>query len=263
MKNIFKKILISIILIIVFFASKGFTQDINTTDFKAIHIVNTWQIPNSNGELLTFPITEDLISSKDYMILKSTVIRPTQTVSVNHAGISTNISTVYDTLHGYFICKRIEKFGLYYDSLSAPVSKIMAVDSVTKDLFRIPQFFYSIRGKGKDSMTVIRDERNGRLIEKFTDTRLGIQYPDSSYFYYQKKPLDYSYIIKEKRPDSMYLYKALIIYNPILKGTFPDAIIDIKKYMHSFVITEIDVPEQTNIKKLIEKFNKAYNSIGK
>lgn len=263
MKNTLKRVSIVLLPIIAFSISKGFAQNINMADFRAIHIVNTWQIPHSSGELLIFPITDDLVSSKNYMILRSTVIRPTETVKVNQAGISTHVSTVYDTLHGYFICRRMEKFGLYYDSLSVPTGKIMAVDSITKDLFRIPQFFYNIRGRGKDSITVLRDEKNGRLIEKFTDKRLGIQDPDSSYFYYQKKPLDYSYIIKDKRPDSMYLYKALIIYNPSPKGTFSNVNYNVKKYMHSFIITEIDVPDQTNIKKLIDKFNKEYSTTGK
>lgn len=61
-------------------------------------------------------------------------------------------------------------------------------------------------------------------------------------------------IIKERRVDQMYLYKAVILYNPVKKGVFPNLDYDVKKYCHSFEISEIAVPEQENLRKLIDKF---------
>lgn len=101
-------------------------------------------------------------------------------------------------------------------------------------------------------MNVVRDEKKGVLIEKFLNKRREIQEPDSSYFYFRKTPMDFSFIVKDKRDDNMYLYKMRAICNPSPKGSFSNVNVDVKKYEHKFEITEIEVPE-IEIKNIIDK----------
>jgi hypothetical protein len=82
--------------------------------------------------------------------------------------------------------------------------------------------------------------------------------PDSSYFYFRKKPLGYSFLIKDKRPDNMYLYKAVIIFNHIPKADNINNVSEEKtKFKHSFELKEVDVPDKENLKILIEKFKRS------
>jgi len=162
-----------------------------------------------------------------------------------------------DTSYLYYVCRRGEKYGLLFVSLSSVKGEPYYVDSLINNFLKVPAFFYGVKSKNQDSMTFIVDKKAGTLIEKFTNKRTGVQEPDSSYFYYRKKPLTYSYLIKEKRLDQMYLYKAIMIFNPVKKGTFSNLDYDVKKYQHSFEISEINVPEEAIILQVIEKFIKS------
>jgi len=253
MKIVFKRALL-IVLVFYFGNSYGFTTATDTTKMKALHISTIFQIPHSSGDILIFPKTPDIIYNNDYVVLRSPHNKTTVTARMNEAPTAIKV----DTSYSYYICKRGEKYGLMYDSISSPTGKRYFVDSLINDFLRIPAFFYGARSKNKDSVTIISDQKAGIVIEKFTDKRTGVQEPDSSYFYYRKKPLAFSYLINDPRPDRMYLYKAVMVFNPVKKSTFPNLNYDVKKYNHSFEISEIQVPDENNLKMLIDKFKKSY-----
>jgi hypothetical protein len=255
MKIVLKRVLL-IVLVFAFANSYGFTTDTDTTKMRALHISTIFQIPHSSGDILIFPKTPDIIYNNDYVVLRSPHNKTTVTARMNEAPTAIKV----DTSYAYYICKRGEKYGLMYDSASSLTGKRYFVDSLINDFLRIPAFFYGVKSKHKDSMTVISDKKTRTVIEKITNKRTGVQEPDSSYFYYRKKPLAFSYLIKEPRPDGMYLYKAVMIFNPVKKGTFPNLDYDVKKYNHSFEISEIPVPDEQNLKMLIDKFKKSYES---
>lgn len=52
----------------------------------------------------------------------------------------------------------------------------------------------------------------------------------------------------------MFLYKARAICNATSQGRFSNVNFDVKKYEHSFEITEIDVPD-AELKTVIDLFN--------
>lgn len=255
MKIVLKRDLL-IALIFGFLNSYGFTYNTDTSKMKALHISTIFQIPHSSGDILIFPKTPDIIYSNQFVVLRSPHNKTTVTGRMNERPTAIKI----DTSYAYYICKRGEKYGLMYDSASAIEGKRYFVDSLINDFLRIPAFFYGVKSKNKDSMTVISDKKKGFLVEKFTNKRTGVQEPDSSYYYYRKKPLAFSYLIKEPRPDRMYLYKAVMIFNPVKKGEFSNLDYDVKKYSHSFEISEIPVPDAQNLKMLIIKFKKSYES---
>lgn len=51
-----------------------------------------------------------------------------------------------------------------------------------------------------------------------------------------------------------------MIFNPVKKGKSPNLDYDVKKYNHSIEISEIPVPDEQNLKMLIDKFKKSYES---
>jgi len=251
--------LFMLILAMFYVSSNGFTYEADLTGFKAIHISNIWQIPLATGEHSTWPNTPDIIYSKDYKIIRSVRTRTTMYVKVSSTGEEETVKpNTLDTICAFFICRTGEKYGLLYDSLSTMAGKPYRVDSLINDFLRFPAIFYNGRGKGKDSISTIRDDKKGLLTERIIQRKYDELSPDTSYFYYRKKQLDYSYLIKDKRADNMYLYKAIIIYNHIPKAQNVNNISDEKtKFRHSFEITEIDVPDKENIKNLIEKFKRS------
>lgn len=255
MKIVLKRDLL-IALIFSFLNSYGFTYDTDTSKMKALHISTIFQIPHSSGDILIFPKTPDIIYNNEFVVLRSPHNKTIVNARMNEAPTAIKV----DTSYAYYICKRGEKYGLMYDSASAIKGKRYFVDSLINDFLRIPAFFYGVKSKNKAAMTVTSDEKTESVIEKFTNKRTGVQEPDSSYFYYRKKPLAFSYLIKEPRPDRMYLYKAVMIFNPVKKGEFSNLDYDVKKYNHSFEISEIPVPDEQTVNMLIDKFKRSYES---
>lgn len=238
----------------------GFTSTKVESKFKAIHISWLFTVLQ-DGELVPQRQSIDVFYSKDYLIART---------RLNNFTINTRLKpgtnevidekVIIDSSYVYFISKRGEKFGLAFDSLSMKTARHIKLDVKTGNPIRLdvdsfvrstltpPAFFYGVKSKGKDSMSVVRDEKKGILIEKFLNKRREVQEPDSSYFYFRKKTMEFSFIVKDKRADNMYLYKARAICNPAPKGTFSNVNVDVKKYEHKFEITEIDVPEEELIK---------------
>lgn len=249
----------------------GFTCVKIDSKFKAIHI--SWLFTMLlDGELVPQRQSIDVFYSKDYLVARTrannftidTRLRP-GTNEVLHEKVTIDSSYVY------YISKRGEKFGLVFDSLSIKNDKHckldintgkpikLDVDSFIKSTLTPPAFFYGVKSKGKDSMTVVRDEKKGILIEKYLNKRREVQEPDSSYFYFRKKQMDFSFIVKNKRNDNMYLFKARAICNPASKGTFSNVNFDVKKYEHKFEITEIDVFE-SELTKVVDLFKNSIDN---
>lgn len=234
----------------------GFTITKVDSKFKAIHISWVFQML-TDGELIPQRQSIDVFYSKDYLIARkrafnfdiSTKLRPGTNEVVDE-------KTTRDSSFIYYISKRGEKFGLAFNSFKH--TKV-DVDSFIKSTLTPPAFFYTVKSKGKDSMSLVRDDKKGILIEKYLDKRREIQEPDSSYFYFRKKPMDYSFLVKDKRDDNMYLFKMRAICNPAPKGTFSNVDFNIKKYEHKFEITEIEVPE-AELKKVIDLFKNSINN---
>ncbi|CAM4231568.1 hypothetical protein SAMN06265348_107186 [Pedobacter westerhofensis] len=251
MKIVLKRLLI-IELVFSFVNSYGFSANTDTTKMKALHITTIFQVPHSSGDILIFHKTPDIIYDNDYVVLRSPYTKTSVTGRMNEAPTKIKVDTTY----AYYICRRGEKYGLLYDSATSSIGKRYFVDSLINDFLRIPAFFYGVKSKNVDFINVISDKKKGILIEKFVDRRTGVQEPDSSYFYYRKKPLAFSYLIKEKRPDQFFLYKAIMVFNPVKKGAFPGLEYDVKKYTHTFEISEIGVPDEQKIRVLIDKFKR-------
>lgn len=235
--------------------------------FKAIHIISTWEIPQKTGDHMTFTRSPDLIYSKNYEILIEPYPITTDYMKVDSLGRQFPDTTQQSTVEiGYtsFICRKGEKYGMEYTSNSDSTGKIYRVDSLIKDFLNIPAQFYYGRGKGKDSIKVIKDDKKGYLTEIIINRKVSETDPDSSYFYFRKKPLDYSFLIKDKRADNMYLYKAVILYNHILKSDNINNVPDEQtKFQQSFELAEIEAPDKEKLKKLIDKFNRSRGGIAK
>lgn len=249
----------------------GFTSNKVDSKFKAIHISWLFQML-TDGNLVPQRQSIDVFYSKDYLIARRrsfnfdivTKLKPGTNVLLDE-------KVIIDSSYIYLISKRGEKFGLAFDSLSIKTDKHIRldiktgkpvkldVDSFIKSTLTPPAFFYSLKSKGKDSMSVVKDEKEGILIEKYLDKRREVQEPDSSYFYFRKESMEFSFLVKDKRKDNMYLYKMRAICNAAPKGTFSNINYDVKKYEHLFEITEIDVPE-AELTQVIELYK---NSIDK
>lgn len=167
-------------------------------------------------------------------------------------------SLTLDSNDVYYISRRGDQFGLafYPPSINNGKPIKINIDSLVQSRLGAPAFFYKLRSKGKDSISIERDETKELLVEKYVYRRREVQEPDSLYFYFRKQLLEVSFNMKEQRKDGMRLYKARAICNATLKGRFPNVPFDVKKYEHSFEIKEVDVPEE-EIKAIIEKFNRA------
>ncbi|WP_158798786.1 hypothetical protein [Pedobacter sp. L105] len=265
--NFFLKIALIVLFFIVYIGFNSFTLNSDLEDFKAIRITNTWQIPQKTGDHLTFTRSPDLIYSNDYEIIREPYPITNTYVKINQLGLEVPDDKRPSTLkigYSFFICKKGEKYGMSYTSISDSVGKIYAVDSLIKDFLHFPSLFYIGRGKEKDSIKIIRNNRNAYLTEVITNRKLSETDPDSSYFFFRKKPLDYSFLIKDKRADNMYLYKAIIIYNHIPKADNINNVSEEKtKFRQSFEIQEVDVPDRKGIKILIDKFKRSSVKNGK
>lgn len=239
----------------------SFTFISDSGNFKAIHITSTWEFPQKTGDHLTFTRSPDLIYSKNYEILIEPYPISMDYIKVDSLGHQSPDPMRKSTIEiGYtsFICRKGDKYGMEYTSNSDSTGRIYQVDSLIKDFLHFPSRFYYGRGKGKDSIKVIKDNKNGYLTEIITNRKFSETDPDSSYFYFRKKPLDYSFLITDKRADNMYLYKAVILYNHILKADNINNVPDEQtKFQHSFEIREIEVPDKEKLKYLIKKFNKS------
>jgi len=245
-----------LILIIVMAIVYGFTSNNVDRDFKAIHIDCVFQMPDDTGNPITLRRSADVIYSKDYLIVRERSLNTNTVVKLNPGTNEVkDQSMTIDSNYVYYISKRAEKYGLTYDCLSDQSGKHskVNVDSLVKYFLSPPAFYYGAKSKGKDSVSVVRDEKKRILIEKYKNRRPVVQEPDSCYFYFTKKPMDFSFIMNINRDDNMHLYKAKIIYNYSPKGTFSNVNYDVKKFGHEFEITEIDVPE-AEIKKRIDIF---------
>lgn len=257
----FLKIALIVLLFTVSTGTIAFTLDNDLKGFKAIHISSIWEMPLNSGGYATFPNNPDLIYSKEYQILREPYSITTIYSKINHSGeeiTDEKRESQKDTCCHFFISKRGVKFGMLYRSLKDSSGTTYNVDSMITELFRYPSIFYKGRGRGKDSLTLIKDINKGLLVEKILQRKYGDdKSPDSSFFYYRKKPLDYSYFIKDKRLDHMYLYKA-IIFNHIPKTDDKNNLDKEKtKFKFSFEINDIDIPDPEGIKIIIEKFKRS------
>jgi len=247
--------LLVIAIILIFCA---FTHSKVDSKFKALHISWVFQML-IDGELVAERQYADVFCSKDYLIART---------RQNNFTVDTRLKpgtnevleekTTIDSSYVYYISKKGEKYGLAFNSSIYKTGKHIKidVDSFINSTLTPPAFFYSVKSKGKDSMYVERDVDKGILIEKYLNRRREVQEPDSSYFYFRKKPMPYSFIVKDKRDDDMYLYKMRAICNASPNGKFPNINYPVKKYEHAFEIIEIDVPEP-ELQKVIESFKQA------
>jgi hypothetical protein len=260
MKSFFKIALI-VPFVFVYIGFNSFTLNDDLKDFKAIHITSSWEIPQKTGDHMTFTRSPDLIYSNNYEILREPYPITNTYVKIDSSGQEIPDPMRPATLeirYRYYISKKGEKYGICYNSTSDSIGKIYPLDSLINDFLHFPSFFYNARGKGKDSIKIIRDNKNGYLTEIITNKKHSESDPDSSYFYFRKKPLGYSFLIKDKRPDNMYLYKAVIIFNHIPKADNINNVSEEKtKFKHSFELKEVDVPDKENLKILIEKFKRS------
>ncbi|MBB5639009.1 hypothetical protein HDE68_004947 [Pedobacter cryoconitis] len=257
----FLKIALIVPFVFVYIGFNSFTLNDDLKDFKAIHITSTWEVPQKTGEHMTFTRSPDLIYSNNYTISREPYEVTNTYVKINNSGQEVPDPMRPATLeirYRYCISKKGQKNGICYNSISDSTGKIYPLDSLIKDFLHFPSLFYYGRGKGKDSIKVIKDYKNGYLTEIITNRKMSERDPDSSYFYFRKKPLDYSFLIKDKRSDNMYLYKALIIFNHIPKADLINNVSEKKtKFKHSFELKEVDVPDKENLKILIEKFKRS------
>lgn len=216
---------------------------------------------------MTFTRSPDLIYSKDYEILRESYLSTKTYVKLNALGQEIpdeKHPATAETLYRYYIGKKGEKYGVCFKSNSDSIGKVYPLDSLIKDFLHFPSVFYNARGRGKDSIKVISDDKNGFLTEIITNRKLEEFEPDSSYFYYRKKPLDYSFLIKNHRADNMYLYKTVILYNHILRSDNINNVPDEQtKFQHSFELTEVEIPDKENIKRLIDKFKRSAGGVAK
>lgn len=258
MKNVLKRAIILSIVGITAILS-GFVSSRVNRGFKGIHFSGMFQVIEP-GRVYPDRQSFDVYYSKDYLIARghSNVYTIKSTMTPGSNNVSEGKLTL-DTSYIYYICKRGDKFGLAFDSLSMTTGKPMKkanVDSIVYSTIGAPAFFYKLRSKGKDSVNIEKDEINGLMVEKYIYKRREIQEPDSLYFYFRKQPLEISFNLKEHRKDNMYLYKARAICNATFQGRFSNVNFDVEKFEYSFEITEVDVPE-AEVTKVIELFRNA------
>ena len=265
--KIFFKMPLAVFFVIVFIGINSFTKNYDLEGFKAVHINSTWEFPRQTGDHLTFTRSPDIIFSKTYEIVREPYLITNTYVTLNNLGQEVpdkKRPATSETAYRYCICKRGEKYGVCYKSISDSIGKTYPLDSLINDFLHFPSVFYNARGKSKDSLRVVRDDKNGFLTEIITNKRLSETDPDSSCFYFRKKPLDYSFLVKDKRTDNMYLYKAVILFNHIPKVDNINHVPEEQtKYQHSFELTEIEIPDKENIKRLIDKFKRSSGGVTK
>lgn len=236
----------------------GFISSRVDPGFKGIHFSGMFQFLEP-GRVYPDRQSLDIYYSKDYLIARGHL--NVYSVGSSMTPGSNNVSEgklTLDTSYIYYICKRGEKFGLAFDSVSLTTGKPspVNVDSTVQAILGAPSFFYKLRSKGKDSVNIVSDESRGLLVEKYVYKRMGIQEPDSLYFYFKKQPLEISFNMREPRKDNMHLYKARAICNASSKGTFPNAAFDVAKFEYSFELTDTDVP-MGEVSDLIQRFKMA------
>jgi hypothetical protein len=234
----------------------GFTAIKSESKFKAVHINWVWQMLQ-NDELVPIRQSIDIFYSKEYLIAR-TRQRNVNTDTRLKPGTNDilNEKITIDSTYVYLISKKGERYGLtFFDTTSMVPNKHykMDVDSFIKATLIPPNFFYKLRSKSKDSISIVKDEKKGTLLEKYLYKRREIQEPDSMYFYFRKQPMEFSFPVKDGPIDYIYLYKTRAICNASKKGQFPNVNVDVHKYEHHFEITEIDVPE-IEIKSKIDQF---------
>ncbi|MCX2480973.1 hypothetical protein OQY15_17845 [Pedobacter sp. MC2016-15] len=257
MKNVFKgSVILSIVGVT--FIIFGFMSSRVDPGFKGIHFSGMFQFLEP-GRIHPDRQSLDVYYSKDYLIARGQL--NVYSIGSSMTPGSSNVSEgklTLDTSYIYYICKRGEKFGLAFDSVSFTTGKPtpVNVDSTVQAILGAPSFFYKLRSKGKDSVNIVRDESRGLLVEKYVYKRMEIQEPDSLYFYFRKQPLEISFNMKQPRKDNMHLYKARAICNASRKGTFPNANFDVAKFEYSFEITDTDVP-MGEVSDLIQRFKRA------
>lgn len=261
MKIVLKRTTLLILTVVIAILS-GFISAKVDSKFKAIHFSGVFQMVQ-NGDLYPFRQSLDIFYSKDYLIAKTRLSNFTSSSTIESGTNKVlNGNLIIDSSYVYYISKRGDKFGLAFDSLSIETGKPIKVnvDSIVQSILGAPAFFYKLKSKGKDSVSIERDETKGLLVEKYIYKRREVQEPDSLYFYFRKQPLEVSFNLKEQRKDNMYLYKARAICNATPKGTFSNVNFDVKKYEHKFEITEIDVPE-AELTKIVDLFRNSIDEL--
>lgn len=114
----------------------------------------------------------------------------------------------------YFMFKKNELFGYYFDSLKSQNPRKMNVDSLLNEkAFKANNFYDSIN----DSLIIkIKKQENIPLIEKYIPKiRYDFSYPDTTIFYYSNKlkNLNYSFSKDLEKKNNHKISKVRMIYN--------------------------------------------------
>jgi hypothetical protein len=256
--KIFLKKAVFLFFTVVILMLLGFISSNINSGFRGIHFNGMFQFIEP-GRVHPNRQSLDVFYSNDYLIARDrlNVYSAKSSINPGSAQVSGGNLTL-DTSYIYYICKRGEKFGLAFDSVSFRTGKPVPinVDSTIQSILGAPAFFYKLKSKGKDSVNIIRDDSKGLLLEKYAYRRREIQEPDSLYFYFTSQPLEISFNMKEQRKDKMQLYKMRAICNAAPKGTFLNTNFDVKKFEYMFELTETEVP-MGEVSDLIQRFKMA------
>lgn len=121
----------------------------------------------------------DIFYSKEFLIAKERLNVYTSGSTIESGTNQVvNGQLSIDSGYVYYISKRGDKFGLAFDSLSMKTGKPLMkanVDSIVYSTLGAPAFFYKLRSKGKDSISIERNEITGIMIEKYLFKRREIQ----------------------------------------------------------------------------------------
>ena len=201
---------------------------------------------NSDARLFLYEDTIAVIDYKNYSLYE---FADTYTVQNDTTLIEKKI------LNRYFLHRKKELYGYYYDSLDDKTGKRMKMDSLlTKRAYYNQSLFDSTEG-----MELITSQKNiegYELIEKYKcETKIDITYPDTVIVYYSNKLKNVSFTLS-KIMDSvkkMKVQKTRAIYNSQFIQGYPNKF---PTYEYRFELKEDNVSNLEKYKRFIDEKRK-------
>lgn len=247
------KRILPILTIISYLLFGACSREINRKDLKSVRIDLHWEFYFNEGKIDSSDRPIYIIFNKDYWILMDPYTDMDN--QMNSGGKSQSSSIGYN----YFICKKGNKFGLRYKSLTSKTGEKYPVDSLMQNWLSTPSTVYSLQDAKNGKENVIKDKKNNQIVEIITNSKLAgspqVEFAqDSSYFYYNQKFIGLSFFNKSEKFKNMYLYKCKVIFNEKrIRTNSGEYFLDKRKWI--FEMQEAKVPDKEKIIALIKRFN--------